>query len=285
MLNKLYRILLILGIVAVLVAIPAFWLTFQAANDLEVNFLDVGQGDSIFIKTPYGQSILIDGGPDNTVIKRLGENLSWWDKRIDLMILTHPHDDHIFGLIDVIKRYKVEKILYTGVVHTSPNYLIWLELVRDRHIPLTIIDRAQTIKLGEDCNLEIIYPRSNLGGQTAGNLNNSSIVAKLIYGESKFLFTGDAEVEIEKELIEADIDLRADVLKVSHHGSDTSSSKEFLEKVKPKFAVIQVGANNDFGHPSTRIIKRLERINAQILRTDLEGTVKLVSDGEEIEIR
>jgi competence protein ComEC len=285
MLNKLYRILLILGIVAVLVAIPAFWLTFQAANDLEVNFLDVGQGDSIFIKTPYGQSILIDGGPDNTVIKRLGENLSWWDKRIDLMILTHPHDDHIFGLIDVIKRYKVEKILYTGVVHTSPNYLIWLELVRDRHIPLTIIDRAQTIKLGEDCNLEIIYPRINLGGQTAGNLNNSSIVAKLIYGESKFLFTGDAEVEIEKELIEADIDLRADVLKVSHHGSDTSSSKEFLEKVKPKFAVIQVGANNDFGHPSTRIIKRLERINAQILRTDLEGTVKLVSDGEEIEIR
>ena len=283
--DKLYKILLILGIVAVLVAIPAFWLTYQAVSELEVDFLDIGQGDAVLIKAPFGQNILIDGGPDNSVIKRLGENLPWWDKKIDLMILTHPHDDHATGLIEVIKRYKVKKILYTGVVHTSPNYLVWLELVRDRQIPLTIIDRPQKIILGKHCVLDILYPAKSLLGQTVNNLNNSSIVVKLIYEETKFLLTGDAEIEVEQELVESNIDLTAQVLKAGHHGSDTSSSIEFLQAVKPEIVVIQVGIDNDFGHPSRRVIKRLERTGAQVLRNDLDGTVKLVSDGKNIRIK
>lgn len=281
--HKLYKILLILGIAAVLVAIPAFWLNYQAASDLEVAFLDVGQGDAILIKTPFGQSILIDGGSDNTVIKRLSENLAWWDKKIDLMILTHPHDDHVSGLIDVIKRYKVEKILYTGVVHNSPDYLIWLELIRDRKIPLTIIDRPQNIEFGENCELQIIYPRESLLGKEASNLNNSSIVAKLVYGQTKFLLSGDIELEVEQELL--NIDLSAQVLKANHHGSDTSNSQKFLQAVQPEIVIIQVGADNNFGHPSRRVIKRLERIGAQVFRNDLDGTVRLVSNGEEVNIK
>ncbi len=299
--HKLYKILLILGIVAVLTAIPTFWLTFKAASDLEVIFLDVGQGDSTLIKTPYGQNILIDGGPDNTVIKRLGEELPWWDKNIDLMILSHPHEDHLNGLIDVIKRYKVKKILYTGAIHTSPNYLAWLELVRDRNIPIIIIDKPQTINFGDECRLEILYPLENLAGQVVNNLNNSSIIARLVYGENKFLFTGDAETEAEKKLIGLPppqappplrgrgemeyVDLQADVLKAGHHGSDTSSGIEFLNLVKPEITVIQVGADNDFGHPSRRIIKRLERLDSQIFRNDLDGTIKIVSDGKKIRIQ
>ncbi|MFH1662156.1 MAG: ComEC/Rec2 family competence protein [Candidatus Falkowbacteria bacterium] len=280
--NKLYKILLILGIVAILVAIPAFWLLYTTPNNLEVDFLDVGQGDAILIKSPYGQNILIDGGPDDKIISELSNNLAFWDKRIDLMILTHPHDDHVAGLIDVIKRYRVEKILYTGVVHNSPNYLAWLELVRDRKIPIIIIDKPQEIKLGDDCKMQIIYPHESLLGKKVSNLNNSSIVTKLIYGDNIFLFTGDSESEVEKELLENNIDLSVDVLKAGHHGSDTSSSEEFLKAVDPEFVIMQVGDDNNFGHPSRRVIKRLERMDAKIFRNDLDGNIKFISNGNNL---
>jgi len=283
--RRLYKILLILGIVAVLVAIPIFSLSYEAPQELEVDFLDIGQGDAILIKTPFGQNVLIDGGPDNAVIKRLSENLPFWDKRIDLMILTHPHDDHVTGLIDVIKRHKVEKILYTGVIHTAPNCLEWLELIRDCDIPLIIIDRPQIINLGEECYLDILYPQESLLGKEVNNLNNSSIVAKLVYGKTKILLAGDIELEVEQELLDSNIDLSAEVFKADHHGSDTSNSQEFLEAIKPEIVVIQVGSDNDFGHPSRRVIKRLERIGARVFRNDLDGTVKLVSDGERVIIQ
>jgi len=279
MLAKLYKILLIIGIVACLVAIFLFWFYYRVPKNLEVDFLDVGQGDAILIKAPGGQNILVDGGPDKTVIKRLAENLPWWDKQIDLMVLTHAHDDHVTGLIDVLKRYRVKKILYTGAVHSAPNYLVWLKLARDKKIPLTIIDKEQTINLSQDVKIEILYPDQSLLNKALADLNDSSIIIKLIYGQNKFLLTGDAGEKIEKILLASGADLNADVLKVAHHGSQYSSSQEFLEKVEPRLAVIMVGEDNDFGHPSLRIIKRLERAGAEIFRTDLNGTVKLISDG------
>jgi len=263
---------------------PLFWLTYHQPSRLEVDFLDVGQGDAILIKTPGGQNILIDGGPDKTVIKRLGENLAWWDKQIDLMILTHPHDDHVTGLIEVLKRYGVKRILYTGAAHNAPNYLAWLKTARDKKVPLTIIDKAQTVNLGEQTKLEILYPGRSLLNKTLADLNDSSIIIKLVHGQNKFLLTGDAGLEVEKTLLAGEADLAADILKVGHHGSEYSTSQEFLEKIKPRIAVIQVGAGNDFGHPNLRIIKRLERTGAEIFRTDLSGTVKMISDGEKIEI-
>ena len=268
-----------------LVAVPAFYLISDSDKELKVNFLDVGQGDSILIKAPTGQNILVDGGPDDTVLKRLGKEMPLWDKKIDLMILTHPHADHITGLIDVIKNYQVEKILYTGALHTTPNYIEWLKLIKEKKIPLTIIDRPQTIKLGENCEIQIIYPFKSLAGQSVANLNNSSIVFKLIYGQTTFLFMGDAEKEVEEELLASGVPLGADVLKVGHHGSSDATSEEFLKIVSPRFAVIEVGRGNDFGHPSGRVIKRLERFGAKILRTDLEGTIRLLSDGENIKFQ
>jgi len=280
--KKLYKILLIFGIAAVLIAVPIFGLAYNLAKNLEVDFLDVGQGDAILIKSPFGQNILIDGGPDSKVVEQLGKNLPFWDKQIDLMVLTHPHDDHVTGLIEIIKRYDVKKILYTGVVHDAPNYLAWLEEVRDKKISLALVDRPQTIKLGENCGLDILFPQKSFIGQGVDNLNNSSIVAKLFYGQNRFLLVGDAEAVVEKELLIAGVNLKSEVLKVGHHSSDTSSSEEFLEAVNPKFAVIEVGKDNDFGHPNLRILKRLERVGAQIFRTDLDGTIKFVSDGERI---
>jgi competence protein ComEC len=259
-----------------------------------VDFLDVGQGDSILIKTQFGQNILIDGGPDNSVLGELGKKLSWWDRKIDLMILTHPHDDHVMGLIGVLQRYKVEKILYTGVTHTAPNYIKWLETVRDQKIPMVIIDRPQTINFGTDCDLDILYPNKPMLGQTISNLNNSSIVSLLNCSEKKFLFMGDAEVEVEKDLTPLSPLLirrgeasdsewgEVDILKVGHHGSDTSSGEDFLNMVKPKIAIIPVGKDNKFGHPSLRVIKRLERVGAEIYRTDLSGDIQILVKNNEL---
>jgi len=320
--------LLVLGIVAVLAVIPVFWFSYAATEDLEVYYLDIGQGDATLIKTPFGQNILIDGGPDDKIISELSDSLPWWDKNIDLMVLTHPHDDHVAGLIDVIKRYNVKRILYTGVVHTSPYYIEWLQLVRDYNIPMVIIDRPQKIILNgvpsqaedDKCYLDVLYPRESLLGKTVENLNNSSIVMKLVYGETSFLFTGDAELEVEEELTSPrpspfegegastppptppldrggessrSVDLSADVFQAGHHGSDTSNSQEFLEAVftpplsspykgEERFFIIQVGKDNDFGHPSRRVIKRVERLGARVFRNDLDGTVRLVSNGQTI---
>ncbi|MDO8668520.1 MAG: ComEC/Rec2 family competence protein [bacterium] len=277
--SRLYKILIILGIAACLVAIPLFWLTYNAPKNLEVDFLDVGQGDAILIKTPGGQNVLIDGGPDKSVVKRLGENLPWYDKRIDLMILTHPHDDHVTGLIEVLKRYEVRRILYTGATHNAPNYLTWLKTVRDKKVPLTIIDKEQAIDLGQNVKLEVLYPNQSLLNKTLSDLNDSSIVIKLVHGQSKFLLTGDAGLAVEKFLLANNSDLDVDVLKVGHHGSEYSTSQEFLDKVKPQLAVISVGKDNDYGHPNLRIIKRLERAGSRILRTDEAGTIRIESDG------
>ena len=255
----------------------------QQPQRLEVNFLEVGQGDAILIKSPFGQNILIDGGPDSTILKRLGENLPWWERTIDLMVLTHPHDDHIAGLNEVIRRYDVQRIVYTGVVYDSPAYTTWQELVNKYQISTVIIDRPQTINLGENCNLEISYPQQAFYGRGVENLNNTSIISKLDCDGVKILFAGDAEKEEENELIKANVDLSADIIKAGHHGSDTASSDEFLAKIKPRYAIIETG-ENDFGLPSLRVIKKLERMGAKVYRTDQNGTIIVKNDGQKTEV-
>lgn len=282
MTRRIYRILLILGIVLALTAIPVFVLSYNQPTNLEVDFLDVGQGDAVLIQSPYGQNILIDGGPDESVIEGLSVELPVWDRIIDLMILTHPHDDHVAGLNDVLNRYTVKRVVYTGVVHDSPDYLAWLEAIANKNIPVTIIDRPQKIFLGNDCWLEIIYPRKSLAGQEASNLNNSSIALELVYGETDFFLSGDLEAEIEKELLEKEVVPQAQVFKANHHGSDTSNTQEFLEAISPEIVVVQVGTDNDFGHPSLRVLKRIERLDAMVYRNDIDGAVEIFSNGQEI---
>jgi len=280
--NKLSQILIWIGLLAGLLLIYLYWFNSDKSSLLKVSFLDVGQGDSILIKSPYGQNILIDGGPDDSVIYGLSKNLPWWDHTIDLMILTHPHDDHVSGLLDVIKRYNVKKIAYTGVVHSSPNYLAWLKLVQSKKIPIVIISQPRKIVLGNDCYLDVLYPFDSLLNKDVENINNSSIVAKLVYKNVKFLLTGDIEKPIEEKLIASDIDLSAHILKFAHHGSDTSCTEDFLKKVNPDIAVISVGKDNKFGHPNGRIINRLERFGKRFFRTDLNGEVDFVSDGARV---
>lgn len=254
-------------------------------QNLEVCFLDIGQGDAILIKTPYEQNILIDGGPDNTILAQLGQNLAFFDKELDLVILTHPHSDHVAGLINVLRRYEVKKILLTGVLHNSPDYMTFLDEIRKQNISTEIIKAQQDIDLGEQLVLKIIYPWSDLRDKQVEELNNTSIVTQLIYKNNSFLLTGDAEIPVEQELLASDTYLRSQVLKVGHHGSKSSTSQEFLDAVKPQYAVIQCGQDNDFGHPHLRTIKRLEDNNIQILRNDLLGTIIFIADGQNLQIK
>lgn len=254
-------------------------------SELRVSFLNVGQGDSSLIQTRTGKNILIDGGPNDEVVYQLSKELPWWDRTIDLLILTHPHADHVGGLIEVLERYEVKKILYTGVPHGSPTYIYWLKVVRESNIPVVIIDRQQKIDLLDDCFLEVLYPLESVLNLDVSSLNNTSMVVRLSYGENSFLFTGDIEEEAEMELLESGVDLKADVLKLAHHGSDTSTSLEFLRAVRPDMVVIQAGKNNKFNHPSPRVLKRLERMNVGIFRNDLSGTIRFGGNGKEIVVK
>lgn len=254
----------------------------ESRGKLEVDFLDVGQGDAILIKTPYEQNILIDGGPDNGILPELGNSLAFFDKELDLVILTHPHSDHVAGLVEVLRRYKVKKVLMTGVVHNAPDYFAFLEEIDKQDIETEIAKAQQEISFGPDLVLKVLYPWSDLSGQKAENINDTSVVTKLVYKNSSFLLTGDAEEIVELDLLNNSVDVSADVLKVAHHGSKYSSTVEFLTKVDPQYAVIQVGENNDFGHPHLRTLDNLQKDNIEILRTDQLGTIKFISDGNNL---
>jgi len=271
---------LILSIIIILAGATLAYYLFLPARGLEVDFLDVGQGDAILIKTPAGQNILIDGGPDKTVLRRLAENLPWFDRQLDLVILTHPDDDHAAGLAAAAGRFKIKKFVYTALADESPGYLALLEEIKKQGISSVIIDRPQIISLDETARLEILSPTKSFAGQAPKNINDSSIVSRLVYGETAVLLTGDIETGAEEELLANDAPVAARAIKISHHGSDNGTGEAFLSVASPGIAIISVGADNTFGHPSRRVLKRLERAGAKIYRTDQDGTVKLFSDGK-----
>jgi competence protein ComEC len=271
---------LISAIILILAGILLAYYLYLPRHNLEVDFLDVGQGDAILIKTPAGQNILIDGGRDKTVLRRLAENLPWFDRQLDLVILTHPDDDHSGGLAAVIGRFKVKKLVYTALADESPGYTALLTAIKMQEIPAVIIDRPQIINFDSSTRLEIFSPTESFAGQAPQNINNTSIVSRLVYGHTAVLLTGDIETGEEEQLLADRAPVEAQAIKISHHGSDSGSSEALLSAVAPKIAVISVGADNSFGHPSHRVLKRLERIGATAYRTDQQGTVKLFSDGK-----
>ncbi|MBI5466083.1 MAG: MBL fold metallo-hydrolase [Candidatus Kerfeldbacteria bacterium] len=273
-------VIITVAIAASLILVGWVGLTFLPSPSLlRLTFFDVGQGDAALIQTPDGQIILIDGGPDRTILKKLGSALPWNERTIDLMILSHPHSDHVSGLIPVLERYRVRQVLASGVVHTTPEYLKWLELVRDKKIPLTVAQAGQRLELAGGVAVEVLWPVASYAGQRVGDLNATSIVNQVRYGATSVLFTGDTPRENEQVMLEAGADLKADILKVAHQGSRTSSSEEFISSVAPEVAVIPVGRHNRYGHPHAEVVERLSKLVHQVLRTDLEGDIKFVSDG------
>lgn len=274
-----YLMAAMLGVAAIFVLFNPFALAGQ--NNLQVTFLDVGQGDSILIETPEGQNVLIDGGPDKSVVRELNKALPFWEREIDLILLTHSHADHVTGLNSVLKRFDVGKVLYNGRSGNSEVYKYFLQTARKKS-DLCEVREGQKVRFGEDCELEIIYTADKIG--EVENLNNASIVSKLDCEGKTALFTGDIEKEVEERLARGSKEIQSKILKVSHHGSHTSNNSEFLKKVNPSLGVIQVGKDNDMGHPSSLVLSRLKRQNVLTLRNDLRGTIELDFKGGETQV-
>ena len=263
------------------------WLAVYELNRpklLEVNFFDVGQGDAIFIETPRLHQILIDGGPSTKVLEKLGKNMPFWDRTIDLVILTHPDPDHLNGLVEVLRNYEIGMVAFNGAKGTNPAFAEFENEISRKQIPTAILFKGKRILVENKIYLEILAPLESFEGEEVKDFNSSSIVAKLIYGQNGFLFTGDTTRSIEKELAESNINLASDVLKVAHHGSRTSSSEIFLEKVFPQIAVISVGKDNSYGHPHQEVLDVLKKY-AKILRTDLEGDIKILCDSQSLKLK
>jgi competence protein ComEC len=261
-----------------LLLVGVVWRLAQPHEYLQVIFFNIGQGDSALVRTPDGQDILLDGGPDRKILTKLGDYLPWADRTIDLVVLSHPHADHVAGLNYVLERYRVRRVLLTGAVHTTPEYIRFLQIIKEKNIPVTWAVAGQTLEFSGQVKLEVLWPVTSLQGQSFSDLNTSSIVNKIIYGNTAILFTGDTPAENERQLLNTNASLRADILKVAHQGSKTSSTEEFIKAVAPQIAVISVGRNN-YGHPHAEVVNRLKRLVPVVLRTDETGDIIYWSDG------
>ncbi|WP_164219834.1 MBL fold metallo-hydrolase [Virgibacillus sp. YIM 98842] len=246
----------------------------QSPMDLQVHFIDVGQGDSILIQTPTEKNILIDGGPPEAGSKVVSYLKEQDIETIDLLVATHPDMDHIGGLPHVMKEFKVKNILDSGKLHSTRTYAAYLHQIRKQDIPVQIAMENEKIRLDPELTILVL----NTYGATKTN-NQSSIVLKLTYEEIDFLLMSDIEMEQEKNLME-EYDVEAEVIKVAHHGSNTSSSLPFLQAVNPEIALLTYSQENDFGHPVDRVINNLNKINAMIYSTAAFGDIVIRTDGK-----
>ena len=250
---------------------------------LTVAFLDVGQGDAIFIEAPNGNQMLVDGGPGRAVFKSLGDVMPFYDRSLDIVIATHPAADHIGGLPEILRRYEVALFLDPGMESDTGVYTALVRSIGLSGAEYVIARRGMRLALDEEAGVffEILFPDRDMAG---ADTNDASIVGKLVYGETSFLLTGDSPQKIEKYLAAIDEkNLTVDALKLGHHGSKTSTSATLLGYASPEYAIISAGKDNRYGHPHEEVLARLREFGiARILRTDELGTIVFKSDGEMI---
>jgi competence protein ComEC len=254
-------------------------LSSNRGHNLRVAFLDVGQGDSIFIEAPNGNRVLIDGGASSgKLLSELGGVLPFYDKQISVVVATHPDLDHIGGLPEIFERYAVQALIEPDLYSGNGAYEA-MEMIAEKNGAQKVIARAgEMIKLDKNITLQILYPDKKFPPAIEPNI--SSIVVKLTYGNKSFLFTGDLPSEQENYLAEKyGALLDVDVLKFGHHGSKTSTSPEFLATVAPEYGVVSVGADNKYGHPNKETLDLAAKDNVKVLRTDEVGRVVFSTDG------
>lgn len=246
-------------------------------NGIKVIFMDVGQGDAALVLMPAGKQMLIDGGPDDSVLQGLGKFMPPFDNEIEYVVLTHPHADHLTGLNKVLQKYKVDRVYEGQGTLTSATFGRWKEELKKQRIADAIVSPNQEIKLSDDINFTVLS-----AGQSE-NPNNTSVVGRLKYQNTAFMLMGDAEIEVQSSLCNLPPEkLRSDVLKVAHHGSNNGTLECFMKKVAPYYAVISVGRDNKYGHPHAGAITIISRFAREILRTDQRGSVVCKSDGNKV---
>jgi len=274
------RLLLTVALVSIVLAVPVWfgaqwWQGREPA--VQVAFLDVGQGDAIYVRTPSGFDILVDGGPDNTVLERLGQVMPFYDRDLDLVVLTHPDADHLMGLVEVLQRFRVHRVWVNGGTKDTAVYRTWAERLADEEATVTIVTTGYSFAIDDGTKLQVLHP--DTPAIDAKEPNNEGVVVKLSFGNQELLLTGDIEQEPEAAIVQRfrsqPETLRSEILKVGHHGSKTSSTPVFLETVHPELAVISVGLENRYGHPSQEVLDRFTALGIPVLRTDCLGTIRL----------
>ncbi len=245
---------------------------------LKVTFLDVGQGDAIFIESPDGNQILIDSGANKNISNVLSRVMPFYDRSIDVLVATHPDQDHIGGFPEILKRYKVGRYFDDGLVGETATFKEISNELLDKNVDEEKLVKDEIIDLGDGVFLKVFYPNIKLEGD---DTNKNSVVLKLIYGDTSVLLTGDIPTDVEKYLAMTEGEnLNSDILKVAHHGSKNSLSEEFFSVVSPEYSIISASKNNSFGHPHKEIIDALNNIGTNILRTYEMGDITFVSDGD-----
>jgi len=252
----------------------------SAGAPLTIKVLDVGQGDAILIRTK-DQVVLVDTGDVPARDKLISMLKAQGITTIDKLIITHPHADHIGGAADVFKNFTVKQIYDSGQKTTSNLYRQYLTQIQKKGIPFTVVSAGMTIELGNETILKVLAPETPFIGGSEPDLNNNSIVAKLVYRNFSILLTGDAESESEERMLKKDAAiLNSTLLKSGHHGSRTSSSAAFLQAVTPEAALISLGANNEYHHPHPSTLKKYKEKKIEVYRTDTDGTLTVTSDGK-----
>ncbi len=250
---------------------------------LTVAFLDVGQGDAIFIEAPNGNQVLIDGGPNKKVLRELGKVMPFYDRSIDMVIASHPDKDHIGGLTNVLKKFKIGVLVETGIVSGTDVYDVLKNISAEKEVQKIIAKRGERIILDENVYIDILFPDRDTAQWDA---NTASVVARLVYGDTSFLLTGDSPKRIEEYITSLDgKNLSANVLKLGHHGSRTSTSEFFLGAVDPQYVVISAGADNRYGHPHKEVTDTLKEFEIPSLSTYESGTIIFTSDGEKVRVK
>jgi competence protein ComEC len=247
---------------------------------LHVAFLDVGQGDAILITTPRGGRILVDGGPaPSAVLAALGRRIPFWERTLNWVVNTHPESDHLAGLIAVLERYQAKQVLISPVETRSALYTAWDTLLQRSGIRHVVGQSGMRIDTSDGVSIEVLHPASS---SRYAHVNEYSLVLRVTLGNVRFLLTGDITAEVEHTLLDRHVDLKADVLKVPHHGSTTSSSPAFLQAVQPRIAVLSVATDNALGLPAEEVLQRYQAMDIPVMRTDQNGTVEFITDGKQL---
>lgn len=243
------------------------------SHNLRLYFFDIGQGDAIFMDTPNHFQVLVDGGPNNKVVSELSQVMPIGDTTLDLIVVTHNHADHIGGIVDVLRHYNVDEIWLSGAIHTTQGFQEMLELIDDRGVKAVVVTAGQTV--AQD-GLEgiALFPLTNQTGLMPDNQHDASVVTYWHYGTNSWLLTGDAEAEHEAQMLGRGLIKPVTILKVGHHGSNTSTSEALLQATQPKYAVISLGADNRYGHPHQITLDKLAGLGIPVLRTDQSGTIR-----------
>ena len=270
----------ILALIVIGVVLFVVWIRVRPDGNLHVVFFDVGQGDATFIQTPQGQQVLVDGGKfSRTLLEQLGGEMPFWDKEIDILIVTHPDNDHYLGLIDTLEHYRFRTLIHNGQEVSGSDYKLLLEKAAAKQIPIHRALAGEVIEMDNGVRLEILHPDSELDGDED---NDNSIAMRLVFEDFTFLLTGDVEAGAERKMLAAGRPLQAVIYKAGHHGANTSSSALFLEAVRPQYVIISAGEQNNFGHPHQEMLDRAAVIGASVMRTDQQGTLEVISDGKSL---